>query len=109
MMRQDLECTVNVENEIQPSERGLVGAHVFQSASGEAIEREGGDAEPVEFARPHIYVPANAAGAMLQYDDGQPSRTLRDAQNSGGGNRRGAGRFAFEELRVRECQRLDGI
>src|SRR3954467_10554746 len=80
MMRQDLECAINVENEIQPSERGLVGAHILQSASGKAIEREGRDAEPVEFARPHVHVTANAARAMLQYDDGQPSRALRNAQ-----------------------------
>src|SRR5262245_19181106 len=80
MFGEDLQRAIDIDDELEPAEQGLVGADRRQPAAAEAVDDEGRNPHRIEMAHPRIHRGANAARSMHQYDDGKLAAALRDAE-----------------------------
>jgi hypothetical protein len=101
MLRQHIQGAINVEDEVEAPEQGLVGIYRGEPAAGKSIERKRRNTGGVELSRPHLDVGGHAAGAMLQYDDRQSTGPHCDPKLSGGCRRPAIG-ITVQELRIRQ-------
>ena len=108
MFGQDLQRAVDVDDEIEPAEHGLVRADRGQAAAGKAVDHEGRNPHRIELAHPGLHGRRDAAGAVHQHHGGKFADALRDAEFAGHGDRRAVG-VAGQELLVRNRQRGDGV
>jgi len=84
VLRQHLESTVDVEDQVRSPECGLIVADDRQATAGKAVDRKGRDAKGVQLALPEFNVGSKPAGTVHQDDGRKTVRSLlRDAQIAG--------------------------
>lgn len=86
MGAENLERSIDVQNEIETAEQGLVAVHLFKSTPREAVNGERRNTHGVELSRPIFDVWPKAVRAMLEHDRGQATKPLGDTKLTG--NRR---------------------
>ncbi len=108
MFCQDIERTVDIENQIQATEQRLVRPDRSQPAAGKTVNDERRNPHLVEAVHPGLGGGADAARSVHQHHDGQASRTLRDAEFTGDGDGLSVG-VSGQELLVGDGERGDGV
>ena len=99
MLGQDIERTVDIEDQIEPAEQRLVRADRRQAAAAEAVDHESRNSHRIELMHPGFDAAADAARSVHQHHHGQAAGTLRDTQFAGHGNGLAIG-VAGQELLV---------
>jgi hypothetical protein len=108
VLRHQGQRAVRIHDHREPPELRLVVAGVLDPAGREAVEGERRDAERVQLVGPVVDEPDDAARAVHQDDERQPSRPGRKAELTGDDDRLPF-LLAEKELLVRQRGGLEGV
>src|SRR5262245_29031594 len=108
MAGDDLHRTIDVENEVQTAEYGLLVPHARETSSCHAVDVDSVDAHGIEMAHPERNIGTDAARTMHE-DHRRPfAGALRNTQFDTDRHLFAIG-IADEELLIAEPKRLDGM